>query len=231
MFDVQYQPVIAAHGRWDIYGPIHKGLRLGHARLLERLGCADWPQDQSELLDDLAEHLRLGAKHIGHEDMHIHPALEAKKAGATAAIEAEHEHHRARFASVEALIAGLRVAFKADRPVLGRQLYLSFCHLVSEDLAHMNAEETEVWPALCDTHSDAELQGLEMAIIGSLPPQDVVAFMRLMIPAMNRAERAGLLSGMKAGAPPEAYRGVLEAAARPTLCAEDWAHLEAEGLA
>ncbi|RAK51413.1 hemerythrin domain-containing protein [Phenylobacterium deserti] len=231
MYDLEYEPAVANVGRWDLYGPVHKGLRLGHAQLLARLGSADWGGDVSELLSDLKAHLRLGASHIAHEDSHIHPALEARDAGATAHLEEEHTAHRARFAALDAQIAGLEVAFQSDRPALGRQLYLAFGKLVAEDLAHMHEEETQVWPRLCATHTDAELQAIEGAIIGSLPPTDVVAFMRLMIPAMNRAERAGMLGGMKAGAPPEAYRGVLEAAARPTLSADDWAHLEAEGLA
>jgi hypothetical protein len=48
---------------------------------------------------------------------------------------------------------------------------------------------------------------------------------------MSAAERAGLLGGMKAGAPPEAYGAVIELAARATLSAGDMAELERLGLA
>ena len=55
--------------------------------------------------------------------------------------------------------------------------------------------------------------------------------MRMMLPAMNPEERTGLLTGMKAGAPPEAYAAVIEHAARPTLPRAEFADLERLGLA
>lgn len=231
MYDLEHEPLAGAAGRWDIYGPIHKGLRLGHAKLLQRLGSADWTADQAGLLAELREHLKLAAKHLAHEEAHIHTALEARDAGATATLDEEHEAHRARFAALQARLDGLAVAAAPDRPTLGRALYLAFGDLVAEDLAHMHGEETVVWPKLCAAFTDAELQAIEMTIVGSLSPEETMGFMRLMIPAINRTERAGMLGGMKAGAPPEAYRWVLDGAARPTLSAEDWADLEARGLA
>jgi hypothetical protein len=231
MYDLEYEPVKAVAtlaGRWDLYGPIHKGLRLAHATMMRRLGSADWAgDDPSALLADLREHLRLGAKHLAHEEAYVHPALEARDPGSTAGLDRQHEHHRARFAVLEAQISALEVAFRADRPALGRDLYLGFTLLVAEDLAHMHEEETATWPRLCAAFTDAELQAIEGTIVASLSPDDVVAFMRMMIPAMNRPERAILLGAMKADAPPAAFAAVLSHAARPTLDPEDWADLQA----
>jgi hypothetical protein len=221
----------AAAGRWDIYGPIHKGLRFAHAEMTMRLGRADFGADQSELLAELKRHLAMGAKHLAHEEEHIHAALEARAPGATSALEGQHDHHRARFEVLAAAIRALEHAAPTDRPALGRLLYLGFTGFVAEDLEHMAQEETEVWPQLCALFTDEELMGVEMAIVGSLAPEENIAFMRIMLPAMNPLERAGLLTGMKAGAPPEAYAAVIEHAARPTLPANDFAELERLGLA
>jgi len=214
--------------RHDIYGPIHKGLRRAHAELMGRLGWADWRADQAPLLADLREHLRLGAKHLAHEEAHIHPALDARAPQAAARLDHQHGHHRARFAEVE---HRLRVVEAGGGPEAGRALYLEFAQLVSEDLAHMHEEETTTWPRLCALFTDEELIGMEMAIISSLTPEDTIAFMRIMIPAMNRDERAGMLGGMKAGAPPEAFAAVFEHAVRATLGANDLEDLERLGLA
>ena len=74
----------AESGRWDIYGPIHKGLRLAHGELLRRMGRADFDAGvEAGLLADLRTHLELASKHLAHEEGVIHPALEARTPGAT----------------------------------------------------------------------------------------------------------------------------------------------------
>ncbi|MBS0359758.1 MAG: hemerythrin domain-containing protein [Proteobacteria bacterium] len=217
--------------RWDIYGPIHKGLRLAHGRLMTRLGAADYARDRAAVTAELAEHLRLCAKHLKHEDIHFHPAIEARAPGGTAALEAAHDEHHERMEALERAMEALKIASIEDAPVLGRALYLQFSHFVAADFEHMAFEESEIWPQLCAFYSDEELAGFEMAIIEALPPEDTVAYLRLMIPAMNPAERAGFLGGMKLSAPPEAFAAVIEQAARPTLSAEDFAELDRLGLA
>lgn len=197
---------LAAAGRWDIYGPIHKGLRLAQADMLGRLGRADFAAGgEAGLLADLRRLLAIGAKHLAHEEAHLHTALEARRPGATAGIEAQHEHHRARFEMLTAAIRAVEVAAPVDRPGLGRALYLAFTGFMAEDLEHMRQEETEIWPQLCALFGDEELMAIEMAIVDSISPGDRAEFMPAMLLATNPAERRGLLDGMKASAPPEAY--------------------------
>jgi hypothetical protein len=222
----------AESGRWDIYGPIHKGLRLAHGELLRRLGRADFDAGvQAELLADLRAHLELASGHLAHEDSVIHPALESRAPGAVAALEADHAHHQARFATLAGAVRAIEHAAPTDRPALGRALYIAFSTFVAEDLAHMAREESEIWPRLCALFTDDEIAELEMTIIASLGEADNIAFMRLMLPAMNPAERTALLTAMKSGAPPEAYAAVIDLAARPALPPEDFAHLRTLGLA
>lgn len=219
-------------GRWDIYGPIHKGLRLAHGELLRRLGRADFDTEiPAQLLADMRAHLALAACHLADEETVIHPALDARAPGAAAGLDADHAHHHARLALLDSAIGAIEHAAPSDRRALGRGLYLTFSNFVAEDLAHMFREETEIWPRLCALFSDEELAGLEMTIVTSLSKADNIAFMRMMLPAMNRAERSALLGAMKNGARPEAYAEVIELAARPTLAPEDLTHLSELGLA
>ena len=227
MSDVQYQTGEDLASRWDIYGPVHKGLRLAHATMTVRLGATDWSQLDAKVLSDLREHIGTLARHLAHEEAYIHPALQSRDPGAVSMLAEDHERHRARFVVLAAQIDALEKASHADRPQLGRALYLGYTQLVAEDLAHMHEEETVVWPCLCAHFDDAELREIEMRIIGELEPQQVIEFMRLMIPAMSRPERAALLVEMKSGAPAEAFAAVLEMAARQTLSHSDFADLEA----
>lgn len=212
------------HGRWDLYGPIHKGLRLATTDFMVRLGRADFTDDDasSALLGALGTHLALCADHLAHEETYIHPALEARRGDAAARLTSQHADHRQSFARLERLIARALEAQGEARLARARELYLAYSAFVAEDLAHMHEEETVTWPLLCSLFSDAELAEIEMRIIGSLPPETNLAFMRLMIPAMNRQERAALLAGMKANAPPEAFEAVIEHAARTTLAAAEF---------
>jgi hypothetical protein len=89
----------------------------------------------------------------------------------------------------------------------------------------MHEEETVANPILHSMFTDKELEDIEMRIISTLTPEKVIAYMRLMIPASNPDERANLLGGIKASAPPEAFKAVIDLAARPTLGAPEFAAL------
>jgi hypothetical protein len=217
----------AAAGRRDIYGPIHKGLRLAQADMLGRLGRADFAGGaEVALLADLRHLLDLGAKHLAHEEAHLHPALEARRPGATASLEVQHDHHRARFEMLDAAIRAVEAASPADRPGLGRALYLAFTGFVAEDLEHMRQEETETWPQLCALFDDEELMAIHTAIVDSLSPGDRAENMRAMLLATNPAERRALLDALQANAPPEAYAAMVAVA---SMTPDGWRAAPAAG--
>lgn len=223
-----FSPGPSLAGRWDIYGPVHKGLRMAHGEMLIRLGCADWAgEDQEALITDLRSHLAIAGQHLAHEDRHIHPALASRAPASVEALEDQHDHHRGRFVRIEGLIDALSVSDHRDRADLGRALYQAFGGLVAEDLTHMLYEETVVWPALCEHFTDAELKAMEMEIIAALSPGEVIGFMRLMIPAMSHPERVALLGGMKADAPAEAYDAVIKSV-QPDLDSGAWTRLQSD---
>ncbi|MEI9926767.1 MAG: hypothetical protein WDN44_02490 [Sphingomonas sp.] len=143
-------------------------------------------------------------------------------------IHAEHNHHRDTMRGIAALVSTIEAAAPADRPAHDRRLYLAFGRFVADDLAHMLEEETVVQPKLHVMFTDAELAGIEQRIVASLAPADFHDFMKEMLPAMNPAERAGLLSGMRDHAPRAVFDLVIGAAARPSLDDRAWRRLERE---
>ncbi|MFD2265203.1 hemerythrin domain-containing protein [Lacibacterium aquatile] len=214
-------------GRHDIYGPIHKGLRLAQAGLLTRIGSTDFEDAVATvaLLDELKSNLDFFKAHLRHEEEVMHAAVEAKAPGTMARLEEQHDEHRYRFHELEQLIATIEATPARQRAPLGRALYLAFTNYMSEDFAHMREEETVMWPTLCALFTDEELQAQEGQIVSQLSPDEAIFSMRLMIPSMNRVERAIFLAKVKTGAPPQAFNAVIEFAARPTLSAEDFADL------
>lgn len=218
-------------GRYDLYGPIHKGMRRAHGIMLARLGAADYADGVGDLLADLRAHLALAEIHLMDEETFIHEALRVRAPAGPDRLEEQHADHRASFAMIEVAIRAVEGAPSAAEAIAsGRQLYLSFSRFVAEDLEHMAEEECETWPLLCSLFTDAELQQLEMAIVGNLDPATNLAFLRQVIPATNHDERAAMLGGMKAGMPPEAYAAVVEQAVLPGLDLRARAQLAATGL-
>jgi Hemerythrin HHE cation binding domain len=219
--------IVDLNGRYDLYGAIHKGLRKAQCELLVRLGNTDFSDARATatLLSDLRALLMLAAAHVAHEDNHIHSALRDRGTVSTDRLDDQHEDHRATFAKLESLVAAIEAATPNERSALGRRLYLAFGSYIAHDLEHMHEEENVAAPQLWSLFSDAELMDIENRIVGSLPPEKAMAFMQLMIPAVQPAERAAMLGGMKQQAPREAFDAVIEFAARPNLSAEEFADL------
>ena len=215
------------NGRWDIYGAVHKGLRMAQLELLMRIGSADLGDSETarSIISDMRMIMMLGASHLKHENDHIHRAIEHKQPAAVDRLEDQHDSHERDFSEIEFLLQEIEKADGAARKVLGRRLYLGFSAFIAHDLEHMHEEETIANPMLHAMFTDHELETIEMDIIARLPPEKVIAYMRLMIPASNPDERASLLGGVKASAPPEAFRAVIDLAARPTLSDRDFADL------
>jgi hemerythrin-like domain-containing protein len=228
----------------DLYGLVHKGLRLSLSDLLVRLGRADPADAQTcaRLLADLRSQLRLQARHLAHEDQEVHAALDARCPGAARRLGRAHEDHRAAFAELEAQIVRVETVQRASteamaQAILGssgqaaaqqewRRLYLRFSEFVAEDLAHMAEEELVVLPVLQSLFTDEELAGVEHRIMASAAPEDIMGFARIMIAAGSHQERVRLLRAFRQAAPPQVYDTVIDTVVRPQMSAEDWQVLD-----
>lgn len=219
--DISLTDIPDLNGRYDLYGAVHKGLRKAGCDLLVRLGSADFSDadEREKVLGDLRTYLMLAASHVVHEDHNIHTVLQDRGVS-TETVDDQHDDHRAAFADLEALAVSIEKAMPLQRQAAGRKLYLAFAAYIADDLAHMHEEETKTAPLLWQHFTDADLAAVEMRIISSMPPEKNMTFMRLMIPAMNPAERAAMLDAVRKGAPPEVFDAIIEFAVRPSLPAK-----------
>ena len=213
--------------RYNLYATIHKGLRRAQTELLGRLGALDTDSeaDVTELAIDLGRLIGMGRQHLRHENEYIHGVIEARRSGATDRLADDHDHHERDFDALESMLAALLATPAADRGPLARALYLRYSKFLAEDFEHMLEEETETLALLHQLFSDNELQAIEMAIIGSVDPEAMLGFLRIMIPAMNPAERIGMLGGMQAAMPQPIFAAVIDAAVRPVLTGSQFAAL------
>jgi Hemerythrin HHE cation binding domain len=224
--DTRLSPPPAA-ARMDFYAGIHKALRLFMNDTLAALGRMD-PEDAAEVGATLAQFgtlLDVLAAHVKHENTFVHPAIEARCPGGAAVTAEAHDDHVASIAQLRA--EGLRLASLPAplRAAAAHRLYQHLALFVAENLQHMHVEETVNNAALWALYTDAELGAIHDRLVASVAPDTMVEILRWMAPSFAPQELAGLLGGMRAGMPPEAFLGLV-AVARSRVGAPRWAKVE-----
>lgn len=209
--------------RHDLYAPIHKALRLLQARTLTLVGVTDFTDDAAtaRTLGVVRELLHTAARHLEHEEAVIHPLLAARAPDAVILLEAQHGEHRAVFAEFYHLAGRVAGAVALDRPRQGRELYLALAKFMAADFLHMAHEEQAVMPLLQSLFTDEELIAMEGEIVAWIPPNELAVLLQAMLEALSRPERAHLMGGVRAGAPPGVFEQLMQATACAVLSDDD----------
>lgn len=200
--------------RHDIYELIHKALRARLSRTLVAIGQLDAEEDDCvrEVVEETRTTLAMMRGHLQAENAFVHAAMEARAAGSTARIADQHEHHEQDLRALEDACAALAAAEPATRAALARRLYVQFDGFVQENLEHMRYEERHHNAVLWSHYSDEEILGIERALVASIPPDKMALYLHSMIPAVPTRDRAKVLGGVRASAPPEAFAAIYAAA-------------------
>ena len=212
---------------FDLYRDIHKGIRAELFALTGTAGAID-PADVCSRLD-LAAHVASVAtvlsSHAEHEDNVIEPALHQHAPHLADRIATDHVLLEATYDRIADLAQTLASA-DAEQRRLAHQLYLELTAFTSSYLAHQLVEERVVMPALERTIGVDAVIGMHVAIVGSIPPEQMAQSLAFMLPAMNVDDRTELLGGMRASAPAEAFAAVASLA-RSVLVPSDFSALAA----
>lgn len=221
-------PVMATPSlpRHDLYGPIHKALRLQMTNTLHWLGAVnvDDDTDLDSTLGALEEMLAVCRLHLAHESRHVHPVLDAAAPGSIDQAEHDHQAHRRELDVLAGDLRALRSAARHDRDRLARLLYRDVGRFIADNLLHM-AHEEKAHNALLWAHfDDAALRELEARIVADTEPAQMQTVLAHMLPALNHGECITLLSGMQSGMPADAFAPVLDLARR-VLGTRAWAAL------
>jgi hypothetical protein len=212
---------------YDFYREIHKGIR--HALFTTTLAAGRLDVVDADAVDQLlAAHgdlLGLLHAHHHHEDEFFQPLLEAHAPTLALEVEGQHADVDAAMAHQAVLATRLRSTPAPGRGAVAHNLYLDLTRLTSAYLAHQLVEETQVMPALRAVVPTEELLALDLELRSTIPPDEMVAAMQHMLPAMDVEERVDMLGGM-AMAPPEVF-AVFRGAAERALTSAEWAQVAA----
>lgn len=212
--------------RFDLYGPIHKGLRHFMNDTLWRVGHLD-PHDDAECDETLAQLdslLALLHGHVQHENDYVHSAIEARQPGGSRRTAEDHVGHLEGLQQLGLLAARLKRTQGAERSQQAARLYRSLAQFVAENLEHMAVEESANNALLWALYTDAELHEIHGRILAAVSPDEMALATRWMSAALNAQELAEVFGGMRAGAPREAFEALLSIA-RASLDARRWAKL------
>jgi Hemerythrin HHE cation binding domain len=201
--------------RQNFYRDIHKAVRALLTTLLAETARTDFA-DAAELAAlrtrvDRDFHLLLA--HAHHEHTFIDPVLRELAPGLAGELSCAHDAQHVTMAELQAALARVRPASPgvlSQADAFGADL----SRFVAEQLVHMADEEQRAMPLLQAAYSDAELEELHQRILGSIAPDEHMAWFGLMLPSLPVSAAAGLLEGVRLGAPREVYAAVLELAAR-----------------
>ena len=194
----------------DIYLDIHKGIRADLFAVTGRAGSLD-PADavgRAQLAEAVRTSVDLLVSHAEHEDTVIQPVLEVERPDLAEVIAADHAGLEPRMDGLVALAGTVAEVDGADARRWLHALYLDLALFTGDYLRHPETEERVVMPALEAAIGPDAVQALEGAIIASIPPDEMASSLAVMLPAMNLDDRAGLLGGMRQGAPAEVFAGV-----------------------
>jgi hypothetical protein len=212
--------------RFDMYSGIHKALRAFMADTLLALGRMD-PVDEADVEQATGRVLELVAVcagHLQHENEFVHAAIEARAPGASAAVGHEHEDHLKHIAKLADLVAVLRAAGPESRGSAAMRLYRELALFIAENFEHMHVEETAHNAVLWARYTDAELVAIHDALVASIPPQEMMAIARWLVPFQAPRDRVHLLADMRAKAPAPAFQAVL-GLVQPHLTTKEWSKL------
>jgi hypothetical protein len=199
---------------FDIYRDIHKGIRNELFAVTSEVGAVD-PADAPALAvtaERFRGLVRLLLSHAEHEEVFLQGLIEVHAPQLADAVVRDHRWLDAQMVQLEVLADRAAEGAGADQRLVVHKLYLGLASFTADYLGHQAFEELEISPELSIAMGPEELAAVNQAIVASIPPDEVEVALRLMLPAMNVEDRAEMLGGMQAGAPPEVFAGVMDLA-------------------
>jgi Hemerythrin HHE cation binding domain len=213
--------------RHDMYRNVHKGLRRELCSLLADAGAADsTAAEQAQIAARWQATSSMLASHHQHEDHFIGPHIARLAPSLFAEMERDHESLDAEAKALDLYAVELTLCLPTALAECSLRFYRLLAGFIGRYLHHMANEEGPYLRALQAAYTDAELAGIEGALVASIAPEKMATFCLAMLPAMNLSERVEMLADMRAHAPEPAFVGMCELA-KSALDSASWAKLSA----
>jgi hypothetical protein len=215
-----------ADKRVHLYTPVHKGQRRTLSGLSSAAGTLDLddPKAVERLHGDMVSFREEIHLHASNEEKFIHPLLSARIPGIARPFEKDHVVLHRMLDELVGHSERMRTE-QLDRPSresMALEFYRALNRFSSFNLAHVDREQEGNQVTLWAHYSDEVLAAAFGRILAAQTPPEMMMNLGHMLPAMNPAERIGLLGMAKAGMPPAAFNAAAELAGR-VLSPADWA--------
>lgn len=194
----------AAAARDDFFTMIHKALRAGLFAAAREAGRIDWrdPVRVKAFQHDWERVVELVLSHAKHEDDHIWPLLESKRPGAVAELGVAHE---AVDADIHLVDAEFKAALRNPGTAQGLTFYRALNRFIGRAMEHFADEEPAVMEMLWAMCTDEELAACRSGFMAEISPEERSATLELMLESNTTEDLLGLLHGLRAGMPPDAF--------------------------
>lgn len=186
----------------------HKALRNVISKFSFTLGHTNFadPEQLQDLKSIGNEMFILLNDHVNTENNHTLKHLEERAKGASDHDKEDHERLEEIQHSLQQQLERFTGKETTDQV---HDFYLAFSLFHSEYLEHIHEEETVTELLMQEFFTDEELIQHRMTIMKKLEFPVLLLWMKYVIPAQSEEESIGMLSGLKAGAPKEAFQAVL----------------------
>lgn len=178
--------------RYDMFTPIHKGLRRTMFETAMRLGRTDFAS-----LDDVAATQRQVVQcmtylreHAEHEDRHVIPRLAAIAPELAADLEAAHPQLEHAALDIECMGQRLATLPAAEREAMGGEMLRRLHGLIAEQLRHMEREERQANAALWGAIDDGAMADISKAIVSTIEPARMDEWKVIFAAALSPRELA-----------------------------------------
>lgn len=216
--------------RFDLYGPVHKGLRLALSGLaFQANATASYEKEKVEaFIEEFRRVTVILNAHSRDEDTHINESYEKFAPDTLKELEQEHHGLEHKLEELAALVD--RMELSASQPAELQRVWYDIGkgmnRFTADYLIHLEREEGPGMKALWENLTDEQIKVISKNIRSSIPPHAMIIFMHYIIPAISHPERVGMFSEMKQFAPKEAFAGMM-GIAQNRLDPSGWNELQA----
>lgn len=217
-------------GRMKTFDVPHRGLRHALGQLSLLAGTTDYtqPAQVQHLYTLSTDVFRMLDGHAYDEDNIVLMELELRLPGATERNCNEHEQIEKEQRKLEKILDEVLTTSLNGGDVLtpAEQFRMALYRFHAAYQQHMAGEEQETQNLLWQYFTDDELLVHRKKIVGGMPPDMLLLWVRFITPALSAPERTGYLGAMQAAAPPEKFAAIIEFL-RMFLSEHEWSELAA----
>jgi Hemerythrin HHE cation binding domain len=202
--------------RYNSFNRVHKGLRAFLYDTALKLQQADLSDRESsqKVIEQLHTIIDLFEVHAHHEDHFFNEPLEkVNPTVATLFVNEHEEDHRLSTVLRNQLQEWNNAGTTETRSTVGLHLFYSFNEFMAFNLYHMNKEEITLNQALWNVYSDEQIVATEQALVQSVPPKNMIIYIKWMIRGCSDVEIISWMTGVRDHAPAPVYELVRSTAA------------------